>query len=55
MKVKKNIYRCCKNCKYWTGKDEMEIKRCIKHDHLMWGNADPCKGFEFKEEANEGL
>ena len=49
-KVKKNINRCCANCKYWTGKDELGIERCIKHNHLMWGTADPCKDFEFKEE-----
>lgn len=54
MKVKKNIYKCCKNCKHWTGKEELELERCTKYDHLMWGTADAytCKGFEFKEEES---
>lgn len=53
-KVKKNIYKCCKNCKYWIGKDELEIGRCTKHDCLMWGTADACKGFGLmKEGENE--
>ena len=43
--MKNDTYRCCKNCKYWTGKDELELERCVKHDHLMWGIADGCKSF----------
>ncbi len=52
--MKKNIFRCCKNCKHWNGKDILEIERCTKHDCLMWGTADACKGFEFKEEKSNG-